>query len=392
MSLEIRPAPALTEIQPVPILASYFETVLGEGKAMADSAFSPDKKTVFIIGAGASKEVGLPVGSVLKGKIAKALDIRFQDFSEMVSGDRSIYEAFLEKVSGAQNPNEQLRCLQQAGWHIRDAMPQAISIDNFIDTHNENKHVELCGKLAIVRTILEAEAKSTLTVDRRQGSGQLRFETLAETWFNRFFQRLSENCKPADLKHRLKSVTLIIFNYDRCIEHYLYHAFQNYYSMSPSESAELLQGLEIYHPYGVVGSLPWQRMDNAIEFGQEPSGRGLLLLAGQIKTFTEGTNEHFSEVNSIRSNMKTAQRLIFLGFAFHKLNLEILCPVGASYTSRPNGRWVLATAHGISDSDARVISDDLAARGVLSARDIQIRNNLRCNGLFEEYGRTISFT
>jgi hypothetical protein len=33
---------------------------------MADLAFSSDKKTVLIIGAGASKEAGLPVGSELK--------------------------------------------------------------------------------------------------------------------------------------------------------------------------------------------------------------------------------------------------------------------------------------------------------------------------------------
>lgn len=359
---------------------------------MADSPFDSDRKTVFIIGAGASKEAGLPIGFELKKMIAKALDIRFQDLVRMVSGDNRIYDALLARVSDVPDQNALLQSLQRAGWRIRDAMPQAISIDNFIDTHSDDKHIELCGKLAIVRAILEAEAKSTLTVVKSQGNGQLRFERLGETWFNALFQRLTENCKSTDIKDRLKTIALIIFNYDRCVEHYLYYAFQNYYSMSPSESAELLQGLEIYHPYGVVGSLPWQCMDNAIEFGGEPSGKRLFLLARQIKTFTEGTDEHASEVNSIRSNMKTAQRLIFLGFAFHKLNLEVLLPSNASYASRPNGRCVLATAHGISDSDVRVISDDLAARGVLSARDIQIRNNLTCNGLFEEYSRTISFT
>jgi hypothetical protein len=357
---------------------------------MANSAFSSNTKTVFVIGAGASKEAGLPIGSELKTEIAKALDIRFKDLGRMVSGDNCIFEAFLAKVANDQDRNAPLRSLQQAGWHIRDAMPQAISIDNFIDIHSENKRIELCGKLAIVRTILEAEAKSTLIVDGRQGNSQLRFERLTETWFNRFFQRLSENCKPTDLKNRLKSVALIIFNYDRCIEHYLYHAFQNYYSMSPSESAQLLRDLEVYHPYGVVGSLPWLYTDNAIEFGGEPSGNQLLSLAGQIKTFSEGTDELASEVNSIRSSMKTAQRLIFLGFAFHKLNLDILVP--SAGPSPPTGRCVLATAHGISKSDVAVIAGDLANRGVLIAKDIQIRNDLTCGQLFGEYSRTLSFT
>lgn len=39
-------------------------------------------------------------------------------------------------------------------------MPQSISIDNFIDSHKGDKEIELCGKLAIVRAVLEAEAKS----------------------------------------------------------------------------------------------------------------------------------------------------------------------------------------------------------------------------------------
>ena len=357
---------------------------------MPSSVVDSWRKTVLIIGAGASKEAGLPVGSELKKEIAKALDIRFKDLSRMVSGDNNIYEAFLAKVSNDPDPNVPLRSLQRAGWRIRDAMPQAISIDNFIDTHSEDKHVELCGKLAIVRAILRAEAKSSLTVDGRQENGQLRFDQLAETWFNSFFQRLSENCKSADLKHRLKSVVLIIFNYDRCIEHYLYYAFQNYYSMSPSESAELLRNLEVYHPYGVVGSLPWLQMDNAIEFGGEPSGSQLLSLSKQIRTFTEGTDAQSSEINCIRSNMRTAQRLMFLGFAFHKLNLDMLVP--AASTAPPTGRRALATAHGISDSDVTVIAEDLATRGVLIAKDIWIRNDLKCSQLFVEYSRTLSFT
>jgi hypothetical protein len=357
---------------------------------MAVVPFDSDRKTVFIIGAGASKEAGLPIGSELKKMIAKALDIRFQDLGRMVSGDNRIYQALLARVSDVSDQNVMLQSLQRAGWRIRDAMPQAISIDNFIDTHSDNKHIELCGKLAIVRTILETEAKCTLTVDKSQGNSQLRFEKLAETWFNRFFQRLCENCRPTDLKNRLKSVALIIFNYDRCIEHYLYYAFQNYYAMSPSESAQLLRDLEVYHPYGVVGSLPWLRMDNAIEFGGEPSGHQLLGLATQIKTFTEGTDAGSSEVDSIRSNMKSAQRLIFLGFAFHKLNLDILVP--SASTAPPTGRCVLATAHGISKSDVAVIAGDLANRGVLIAKDIQIRNDLTCSQLFGEYSRTLSFT
>jgi hypothetical protein len=247
------------------------------------------------------------------------------------------------------------------------------------------------GKLAIVRTILEAESKSVLFIKQLQGNRPLRFDRLENTWFNSFFRQLTENCKPVDIKKRLSSVVLVVFNYDRCIEHYLYHALQNYYFMSASDVASLFQSLEIYHPYGIVGSLPWLKQNDAIEYGVTPNSEQLLRLSNRIKTFTEGTNESSSDVTAIRSHMKTSLRLVFLGFAFHRLNIELLLPK-ASSTSPPTGRSVFATAHGISDSDTKAISDELATRGVLSARDIQIRNDLTCSQLFQEYSRRMSFT
>jgi len=49
------------------------------------------KKTTYVIGASASKEANLPVGSELKDKIARLLDIKY-DFHQ-VSGDHLIEKA-----------------------------------------------------------------------------------------------------------------------------------------------------------------------------------------------------------------------------------------------------------------------------------------------------------
>ena len=99
------------------------------------------------------------------------------------------------------------------------------------------------------------------------------------------------NCRRSvrgDLKERFKSITLIIFNYDRCIEHFIYYALQNYYRLSGSESAELIKCINMYHPYGDVGTLPWVNQNGAMEFGTEPRSKQLLELVKKIKTFTEG--------------------------------------------------------------------------------------------------------
>jgi hypothetical protein len=49
--------------------------------------------TVFVVGAGASKEFGLPVGSELAAEISKKLDINFDRFGrEVLSGDGELFE------------------------------------------------------------------------------------------------------------------------------------------------------------------------------------------------------------------------------------------------------------------------------------------------------------
>ena len=201
-------------------------------------------------------------------------------------------------------------------------------------------------------------------------------------------QLLTENCKAVDLEQRLSSVALVIFNYDRCIEHYMYHWLQNYYSINNSLAAKLLQGLEIYHPYGTVGSLPWLSSKNAIDYGATPTPKQLLELASQIKTFTEGTDETSSNVNAIRSHMKMTNKLIFLGFAFHKLNMELLIQTGSA---KVNGisQSIFATAHGISGSDSEDIRVELS--NALSTSKTYLRRDLKCNQLFQEFRRKLSF-
>jgi hypothetical protein len=350
---------------------------------MAIPSSTPIPKTVFVVGAGASQEAQLTKA------IAKVLDIRFEHGYRQISGDDRIAEALRVAAGSSDPPSRDINPFLHAGWRIRDAMPQAISIDNFIDSHSGDKQIELCGKLAIVRTILQAEAESSLFVEF-QGNDRLKFGQLENTWFHSFVQRLTENCKSSDLATRLNSIALVIFNYDRCIEHYLYHAIQNYYAMSASDVAQLLQRLEIYHPYGVVGTLPWRGTDNAIEFGDTPHSKQLVGLAKQIKTFAEGTDELASDVMSIRSIMKTSHKLVFLGFAFHQLNIDLLLPTATS-KGPPTGRRVFATARGISRSDTDSISTQLADRGELFEGNIQIRNDLTCSQLFREYWRSLSF-
>ncbi|WP_374972561.1 hypothetical protein [Spongiibacter marinus] len=345
------------------------------------------KRTVFIVGAGASKEVNLPTGAELKSKIAGLLDMRFDTFgSSLQSGSHEIVAALRQKVMLPDRRRGDINPYLHEAWHIRDALPQAISIDNFIDAHKENEKIALCGKLGIVKSILEAEGNSLLTIDDRRADSTIDFMRLDKTWYIPFFQQLTENCGKDDLLERFQCVTLIIFNYDRCIEHFIFHALRNYYKITSEEAADLVQAINIYHPYGQVGTLPWIDRNGAVGFGAEPHPEQLLDIASRIKTFTEGTNPDSSEIIQIRSHMNELDRLVFVGFAFHKLNMQLIAPEDTSPQARLD---CFATAHGISLSDQEVIQGLLTN---LYQRDVRIRmSTSTCGGFFNEYWRSLSF-
>jgi len=346
-----------------------------------------DNKTVFVIGAGASKEANLPTGYELKGRIAKLLDMRFE-YHKQEHGDYQIVEALRALVRTDDGRNGDINPYLHEAWHIRDALPQAISIDNFIDSQRGNEKIAICGKLGIVRSILEAEKESILYFDKFESNSGMRFNKLENTWYLPFFQILTENCEIKDLKDRLKSIAVIIFNYDRCLEHFLYFAFQNYYRISGKESADLIEEIGIYHPYGSIGSLPWCPSDEVVEFGAESNGHQLLGLISQIKTFAEGTDPSSSDIIAIRNHMSEARKVVFIGFAFHKLNMNLISPNGSEVGDRENPKC-FATTYGISENDKEVISDQLDQ---LYKANIDMRMvNLECNKFFAEFWRSLAF-
>lgn len=346
-------------------------------------------KTVFILGAGASQEIGLPVGNELTARIANSLDLKFETFGLLRHGNPEIVDAFRLHVERAAPPTRDIGPLVQAARRIHHGMPSSPSIDHFIDTQRGNPNIELCGKLAIVREILEAEHQSHIYVDPRQPDEAFNYERLRDTWFNAFWHLLIENCPSSDLPARLQAIQLVIFNYDRCVEHFLFHNMKRHYGMNNSEASALLSKLEVYRPYGSVGALPWQKGQNAVGFGLEATGAQLLTLSSQIKTFTEGTDPHSSEISAIRACVKDTRRLVFLGFAFHRQNMRLLFPESYRGDTRMNTRC-FATAYNISDNDAEEIGYEIEDLTGIWKSGIHVEKNLKCVGLFHAFNRGLS--
>lgn len=165
-------------------------------------------QTLFVVGAGASCEAELPSGEALKGDIARLLDIRFEDGWSQNAGDTQITQALRNAVAVNGQQGDINPFLHKA-WRIRDVVPAtAISIDNFLDAHRGDAQMELCGKLAIVRAILNAERGSKLK-DRERGDPRFNLRDLVGTWYVGFFQMLTENVAKADVENVFANVSIV---------------------------------------------------------------------------------------------------------------------------------------------------------------------------------------
>ncbi|MBB5685174.1 hypothetical protein [Sphingobium boeckii] len=310
-----------------------------------------NSKTLFIIGAGASCEANLPSGEGLKSKIASLLNIKFDNTKGQYSGDIQITQALRDYAKLPDGRSGDINPYLYKAWRIADVLPAAaISIDNFLNAHQGDVEMELCGKLGIVKSILDAERESALG-SHNTISGKFNLHALIGTWYVGFFQMLTENVSRARASSVFENVSIITFNYDRCIERFLIQALADYYDLTMPEAEQIMINLPIYHPYGKVGPLPWQDPHNAVPFGS--STTNLLTAAQRVKTFTEGMGDD-DTLALMHDAVTKAETIVFIGFAFHPANMQLLTPPESTQTKR-----IFGTTLGLSDADEAVIEEDI---------------------------------
>ena len=201
------------------------------------------------------------------------------------------------------------------------------------------------------------------------------------------FPKIHENIQLDRIGDIFNNVSFIAFNYDRYIEHYLYQALQNYFGVPASDTAQLMEKLVILHPYGVVGALPWQNTQTNVSFGGGLRNRADIIdIANQIRTFTERLEDD-SALLAIRRQVQEAEVIVFLGFGYHALNMQLLSPDTTS-----NVKLAFGTAYDISDLDVKqaIIPgiSHMLKTGI--HRATYVHNRLRCCELFREHSYTLS--
>lgn len=339
------------------------------------------RKTLFIVGAGASHELGLPLGSELTGILRSKLDISF-NLSSLSRGDRYIVAAVehYRREIEERDPNP----YYAAGRSIANGMGNAISIDNYLHAHAGDERITFMGKLGIAATILESEASSKLAITR--DTQRMPVGAGADSWLNVFFQMLTEGVERDNLDELFSHVAIITFNYDRCIEHYLYNTLETYFKIDSQKSQELVSKLVILHPYGRVGTLPWQaRNVVATAFGNDPDARSLPRVASQIRTFTERVDDD-AMMTTIHHLMSNSEVIVYLGFSYADMNIQLLTTPAAS-----GPKLIFGTSYLVSQPNKNAIVSDLKTTmgaDPQSIKSIELAD-LKCRDMLLAYWRPI---
>ena len=265
--------------------------------------------TVLVLGAGASYPYGFPTGGGLKDKITQHV---------LKNGPRP--RLLLPEFHG--RPTEEFRtALLRSGRS---------SVDMFLEGRPDLMDI---GKAAIANALLPCETTSGLfDVWARIRHGDISKEKHSEVraaqvpgnWYEFLFNKMTESVPYESIQEN--KLSIVTFNYDRSIEHYLLTALKNTYNKTSEEIGSLLSHFEIIHVHGSLGKLPWQagqKDGEVVNYGGETVENDVRLAAKSIKILHEGKTDS-KEFTRARTLIKMAKRTHFLGFGFHSTNLQRL--------------------------------------------------------------------
>lgn len=272
-------------------------------------------KTVLVLGAGASKGYGFPVGSELTRKILALTDD--DAASDSMSFSKTAIREFVDAFRNA----------------------QTYSIDSFLG--RRPGLVEI-GKAAIAYILLSCEQKADLTNDTNDDHWyrHLHNELAADTW---------EKFDPSWL-------SIVTFNYDRSLQSYLNLALQHTYAKRPAEVQERLAGLKVAHVYGWLGDIV-----TGIPFGglrHDLMDHYVREAAQNLVIVPEGRNDS-QTVLAAQALIASAERVCFLGFGFDSTNIDRLGAPAAFFSQVENRhprqvpKQTIATCMGLTFAERR---------------------------------------
>jgi hypothetical protein len=235
---------------------------------------------------------------------------------------------------------DELSKIEKAAYEISSEILVESSIDNYLDGRKDDPYVIKVGKMLIAYVISCYEDH----FNPFSATNKTMIPAIFDTWYFKCYQRILETCQESDILARLNEITFIIFNYDRFFEYLFCHALINKYHMTKDKAQEIVKQINIIHPYGTVGEFFYRSFGDSIDGVFSPS------IQENIHTFTEYHSIDNEDREKISRACGEAERMIFLGFAYHPQNMKLLFPTSSDKTLRAFG-----TAFGLSDVDINAL-------------------------------------
>ena len=178
-----------------------------------------DPKITLILGAGASKEIKMPLGNELRDQIVEMIAPPAGTRSpgrKQTTRDTVLFDA-IKRVCSSSDSNVTFHEIDNASRRLHKSLPENRSIDQAIHDLSD-PHITLCGKMAIAKAILMAESQSLLRGRHAQDTSVLDRDL---GWYRKFASHFFESVKANRIEERLSDLLVISFNYDRSFEHFL---------------------------------------------------------------------------------------------------------------------------------------------------------------------------
>ena len=143
------------------------------------------------------------------------------------------------------------------------------------------------------------------------------YEGYERRWYDYLFGMVGASID----EFKKNKLAVVTFNYDRSFEHALFLFLKHNNNLSDEEAEELRTNIPVVHMYGQLGG---QRYKPIIPGAHDPIEPDVVHeSADSIKVVHESVADD-PEFSIARSLLKEAEVVCFLGFAYHKQNVERL--------------------------------------------------------------------
>lgn len=260
-----------------------------------------ERKTVFILGAGASVDYGFPTSDQLREKIVAPSLRRIYENSKQSN------EAHKDSQTGVWNYIFNKHGKDNV-FNFRESFSKSgkQSVDAFLEHRQEFLDI---GKTMIAMNLIDRESENALFKAKNN-------------WYEHIYGRLNTSFEDFDRNN----VSFITFNYDRSLEHYLLTCIKNSYDKTDEEAAKVLKKIPIIHLYGSLGSLSTLGEDEeSREYNTKITTNIIDMCINKIKIIHEDvdldSDEEFQKAYEL---IRDARMICFLGFSYDENNLKRL--------------------------------------------------------------------